>query len=36
LERQAVGGEEDALYLNVTPAANDGKTPHVLTVKDVP
>jgi hypothetical protein len=28
--------EEDALYLNVTPAKNDGKTIYKLTVKDVP
>ena len=28
--------EEDALYLNVTPANNDGKTIYKLTVKDVP
>jgi hypothetical protein len=28
--------EEDALYLNVTPAHNDGKTVYKLTVKDVP
>jgi hypothetical protein len=28
--------EKDALYLNVTPAANDGRTVHKLTVKDVP
>lgn len=28
--------EEDALYLNVTPAKNDGKTVYKLTVKDVP
>jgi len=27
---------KDASYLNVTPEKNDGKTPHVLTVKDVP
>ena len=28
--------EEDALYLNVTPAHNDGKTIYKLIVKDVP
>jgi hypothetical protein len=28
--------EEDALYLNVTPAHNDGKTIYKLSVKDVP
>jgi hypothetical protein len=28
--------EEDALYLNVTPAHNDGKTVYKLAVKDVP
>jgi hypothetical protein len=28
--------EEDALYLNVTPAHNDGKTIYKLKVKDVP
>ncbi len=28
--------EKDAIYLNVTPAKNDGKTVHRLTVKDVP
>jgi hypothetical protein len=28
--------EEDALYLNVVPAENDGKTIYKLTVKDVP
>jgi hypothetical protein len=28
--------EQDALYLNVNPKANDGQTPHSLTVKDVP
>ncbi len=28
--------EKDALYLNVTPARNDGRTVHRLTVKDVP
>ncbi len=28
--------EKDALYLNVEPAANDGRTVHRLTVKDVP
>jgi hypothetical protein len=28
--------EQDALYLNVNPKANDGQTPHTLTVKDVP
>lgn len=27
---------KDALYLNVTPKANDGQTAHSLTVKDVP
>jgi hypothetical protein len=27
---------KDAKYLNITPAMNDGKTPYVLTVKDVP
>lgn len=27
---------EDAIYLNVTPEKNDGKTPYTLTVKDVP
>jgi hypothetical protein len=27
---------KDATYLNVVPAKNDGKTPYVLTVKDVP
>jgi hypothetical protein len=34
----AFGGnpEKDALYLNVTPARNDGATVHRLTVKDVP
>lgn len=34
----AFGGnaEKDALYLNVTPAKNDGTTIHRLTVKDVP
>jgi hypothetical protein len=34
----AFGGnpEKDALYLNVTPNRNDGKTVHRLTVKDVP
>ncbi len=34
----AFGGnpEKDALYLNVTPAANDGRTVYRLTVKDVP
>ena len=28
--------EKDALYLNVTPAQNDGKTVYRLDVKDVP
>jgi hypothetical protein len=28
--------EKEATYLNVTPAANDGKVVHKLTVKDVP
>jgi hypothetical protein len=28
--------EEDAIYLNVVPKANDGTTPHTFTVKDVP
>lgn len=28
--------EKDALYVTVTPAKNDGKTVHRLTVKDVP
>ncbi|HWF76806.1 MAG TPA: DUF1254 domain-containing protein [Caulobacteraceae bacterium] len=28
--------EKDALYLNVTPAANDGRTVYRLTAKDVP
>src|SRR4030095_14751321 len=28
--------EKEATYLNVTPAANDGKVVHRLTVKDVP
>lgn len=28
--------EKDALYLNVVPAKNDGKTIHTLSVKDVP
>ena len=28
--------EKDALYVNVNPKANDGSTPHALTVKDVP
>lgn len=28
--------EKDAIYLNVTPARNDGKTAYQLTVKDVP
>jgi len=34
----AFGGnpEKDALYLNVTPARNDGTTIHRLTVRDVP
>ena len=34
----AFGGnpEKDALYLNVTPASNDGTTIHRLTAKDVP
>jgi hypothetical protein len=34
----AFGGnpEKDALYLNVTPNRNNGKTVHRLTVKDVP
>ena len=27
---------KDALYVNVTPQANDGKVAHTLTVKDVP
>jgi len=27
---------EDAIYLNVTPDENDGKTPYTLTVRDVP
>jgi hypothetical protein len=27
---------KDALYVNVTPKANDGQTAHTLTVKDVP
>lgn len=32
------GGNPDAAaqYANVTPADNDGRTPHVLTVRDVP
>jgi len=28
--------EEDAIYLSIVPELNDGKTQHVLTVKDVP
>ena len=28
--------KETAIYLNVVPPQNDGKMPHVLTVKDVP
>jgi hypothetical protein len=28
--------EKDALYLNVTPAKNDGTTTYTLNVKDVP
>jgi hypothetical protein len=28
--------EKDAIYVNVTPPGNDGKTVHQLTVKDVP
>ena len=28
--------DKDAIYLNVTPKRNDGKTIHTLTVKDVP
>lgn len=28
--------EQDALYVSVNPKANDGATPHTLTVKDVP
>jgi hypothetical protein len=28
--------ERDAIYLNVFPEKNDGKTPYVLTAKDVP
>jgi hypothetical protein len=28
--------EQDAIYLNITPAQNDGKTNYRLTVKDVP
>ncbi|HEY4090500.1 MAG TPA: DUF1254 domain-containing protein [Luteibacter sp.] len=28
--------QKDAMYLNVTPKENDGKTPYRLTVKDVP
>lgn len=28
--------EEDAIYINVTPAKNDGKSTYRLTVKDVP
>jgi hypothetical protein len=31
-----VYAEVDALYLNVTPSKNDGKTIYRLTVKDVP
>lgn len=27
---------KDAIYVSVTPERNDGRTPHVLTVKDVP
>ena len=27
---------QDALYINVNPKANDGETPHTLTVRDVP
>jgi hypothetical protein len=27
---------QDALYMNVNPQANDGQTPHTLTVKNVP
>ncbi len=32
------GGQpkQNAVYINVTPTNNDGKTPHSLTVKDVP
>jgi hypothetical protein len=28
--------EKDALYLNITPDGNDGKTAYTLTVRDVP
>jgi hypothetical protein len=28
--------QDDAIYLNVTPQKNDGQTPHVLSVKNVP
>ena len=28
--------QDDAIYLNVTPEENDGQTPHVLSIKDVP
>ena len=28
--------DEDAIYLNVTPSKNDGKTVYTLNVKDVP
>jgi hypothetical protein len=28
--------EQDAIYLSVVPEMNDGKTPYILTVKDVP
>ena len=28
--------EREAIYLNVSPKNNDGKTPYVLSVKDVP
>ena len=28
--------DKDAMYLNITPAQNDGVTPYQLTVKDVP
>ncbi len=28
--------KEDAIYVNATPTKNDGKTPHSLTVKEVP
>lgn len=32
----AGGPQSAAYYINVTPASNDGKTPYVLKVKDVP